>query len=72
MPVTASSIVGAVIALARINADGEWVEPCEHVSVHDLFERMSRQELQIYAETGKLPDWFPTEAAVNALTAGEQ
>jgi hypothetical protein len=59
-----------VVALARINADGEWVTPSERVSLNDLFERMSREELQTYAETGKLPGWFPATVTNEVLTAG--
>jgi ribosomal protein S14 len=68
--VTASAVVSAVIALARINAEGGWVEPSERVSLHELFGRMSRAELQTYAETGKLPGWFPASVTTDALTTG--
>ena len=68
--VTASAVVSAVVALARINAEGEWIEPSVRVSLHELFERMSRVELQAYAETGKLPGWFPATATNEALTGG--
>jgi hypothetical protein len=57
--VTASAVVSAIQVYARINAYGQWVDPSEQVSVHDLFERMSPEELRIYAETGRLPRWFP-------------
>jgi hypothetical protein len=68
--VTARAVVSAVVALARINAEGEWVEPSSRVSLHELFERMSRAELQTYAETGKVPCWFPATVTNEALTAG--
>ena len=68
--VTASSIVGAAVALARINADGEWIAPSERVSLHELFERMTREELRVYAEIGRLPGWFPVSVTTNALTDG--
>lgn len=68
--VTAGSIVNAAVALARINADGEWVIPSERVGLHEMFERMDREELQIYAETGKLPGWFSALVPTDALTAG--
>jgi hypothetical protein len=59
--------VGAAIALARINANGEWIDQSERVSVHDLFSRMSRTELEAYAQDGKLPHWFSRAVATDAL-----
>jgi hypothetical protein len=56
--VTASSVVGAVQAYAKINAAGEWIDRSETVSLNQLFERMTTQELEAYAKTGDLPDWF--------------
>jgi hypothetical protein len=66
--VTASAVVSAIQVYSRINANGHWIEPPEQVSVHDLFERMTRSELEIYAATGRLPEWFPKAAATNDLT----
>lgn len=68
--VTASAVVSAVQVYARIGANGQWVDPSERISVHELFERMSREELQIYAETGRLPAWFPGSVTTAALTVG--
>ena len=56
--VTASAVVAAVQAYAKINATGEWIDRTETVSLNDLFERMSTQELEAYAQTGVLPSWF--------------
>lgn len=56
--VTASAVVAAVQAYAKINAAGEWIDRTETVSMNDLFERMSTQELEAYAQTGALPGWF--------------
>lgn len=69
--VTASAVVSAIQLYSRIGADGQWIDPSEQVTVHQLFERMSREELRIYAETGRLPEWFPTAATTDALTLGE-
>jgi hypothetical protein len=66
--VTASAVVAAVQAYAKINAAGEWIDRTETVSLNDLFERMSTQELEAYAQTGALPVWF--RATVGA-TAGD-
>lgn len=34
----------------------------ENTALQQAFERMSREELTAYAETGMLPKWFETEA----------
>jgi hypothetical protein len=57
--VSASAVVAAIQAHAKINAEGKWVERVERVDLHALFKRMSTQELEEYAREGKLPDWFP-------------
>jgi len=56
--VTASAVVAAVQALAKINAQGQWVERSEHINLNELFERMSKEELETYACDGALPAWF--------------
>jgi hypothetical protein len=56
--VTASSVVAAIQAYAKLNANGQWVERTEQVNLNDLFERMTVQELDIYAREGTLPKWF--------------
>jgi len=55
--VTAAAVVTAVQALAKINAQGEWVERVEHVDLRAVFDRMSRDEMDAYAREGKLPAW---------------
>lgn len=66
--VTASAVVAAVQAYAKINAAGEWIDRTETTSMNDLFERMTSQELEAYAQTGALPGWF--QATIGA-TAGD-
>ena len=61
---TASAVVGAIQAYSKINAQGQWVERTEHVNLNELFERMSREELETYARDGKLPDWFTQTVSV--------
>jgi hypothetical protein len=56
--VSASAVVAAVQAYAKINAAGAWIDRTEMVSMNDLFARMSAAELEIYASTGDLPAWF--------------
>jgi hypothetical protein len=56
--VTASAVVSAVQAYAKINAAGELIDRTETVSLNDLFDRMTAPELEAYAQTGTLPGWF--------------
>jgi hypothetical protein len=66
--VTAAAVVSAVQAYSKINAAGEWIDRTETVSMNELFDRMSSQELEAYAQSGDLPGWF--RATVGA-TAGD-
>jgi hypothetical protein len=56
--VSAPAVVAAIQAYAKINAQGQWIDRSEHVNLNELFERMSRYELEAYAKEGTLPDWF--------------
>lgn len=60
--VTASAVVAAVQAYSKINAAGQWIERTEQVSLNDLFDRMSTEELEQYAQSGALPKWFEAVA----------
>ena len=66
--VTAAAVVAAVQAYAKINAAGEWIDRTGTVSLNQLFDRMSTQELEEYAQPGALPGWF--RATIGA-TAGD-
>jgi hypothetical protein len=68
--VTASAVVAAVQAYAKINSAGEWIDRTETTSMNDLFERMSSQELEAYAQTGALPHWL--SATVSATEEDSQ
>jgi hypothetical protein len=68
--VTASAVVAAVQAYAKINSAGEWIDRSETVSMNALFDRMSTQELEAYAQTGALPRWF--SATVGATEEDSQ
>jgi hypothetical protein len=70
VPVNATAVVQAVATYARINAEGRLVERSERVSLNELFERMSREELETYAREGRLPGWFT--AAVGATSPESQ
>jgi len=65
--VGAAAVVSAVTAYAKINASGLWVERTEQVSLNQLFDRMTREEMEAYAKDGQLPLWF--ERAVGATGA---
>ena len=66
--VTASAVVAAIQAYSKINAAGQWIDRTEQVSLNDLFDRMSTEELEDYAQHGTLPKWF--EAATLSATGG--
>jgi hypothetical protein len=68
--VTAGAVVAAIQAYAKINAAGLWIDRSETVSMNDLFERMTSQELETYAQTGAKPDWF--QAALGATEVDSQ
>src|ERR1019366_2231810 len=57
-PVTGQSVVAAIAVLSKINAQGQWIDRSEMVSLNSLFERMSQKELEEYARDGTLPQWF--------------
>jgi hypothetical protein len=71
--VTSSSVVAAVQAYAKINSQGQWIERGERINLNELFARMSREELEVYASHGTLPDWFqPTASATRSNSEGEE
>jgi hypothetical protein len=55
--VTAPAVVSAIHAYAKINAQGQWIERVERVDMRAVFDRMTREELDVYARTGELPTW---------------
>ena len=56
--VNAASVVQAIQAYAKLNNAGQLIDRTGQVNLNDLFERMTAQELETYATTGDLPDWF--------------
>ena len=66
--VSASAVVQAVATYARLNAEGRLVERSERVNLNELFDRMTREELEAYAREGRLPGWF---TAVVGATGGD-
>ncbi len=56
--VNAGAVVQAIQAYAKINSAGQWVDRTEQINLNELFERMTREELEAYAQDGTLPDWF--------------
>ncbi|MCI0620169.1 MAG: hypothetical protein L0387_00585 [Acidobacteria bacterium] len=65
--VNASAVVGAIQAYAKINANGQWIDRVEGVHLNDLFDRMSREELEAYAKEGTLPAWFTSVTGAPAV-----
>jgi hypothetical protein len=63
---TAPAVVAAVQAYAKINAAGQWVDRSEHVDLNALFEKMTVQELEAYAQNGTLPLWFTATVGATA------
>jgi hypothetical protein len=59
--VSATAVVSAVAAYAKINANGQWIERSEHISLNELFDRMTPQEMENYAANGTVLTWFEQE-----------
>jgi len=70
--VTAASVVSAVQAYAKINAQGHWVERFEQVDMRAIFDRMTREELDSYARTGELPNWAPELLRATRFESNEE
>ena len=56
--VSGAEVIAAAVALARINSAGNYIERREVVNLTELFDRMTREELAVYAREGTLPEWF--------------
>jgi hypothetical protein len=69
--VTAGAVVQAVATYARINSSGLLIERKETVNMNELFERMSREELLAYAESGALPSWYTSVVGATDDDSGE-
>jgi len=69
--VTSASVVAAIQAYSKINAMGQWIERSETVNLNDLFDRMTLEELEAYAQDGSLPDWL-TDAQANKKASNDE
>jgi hypothetical protein len=69
--VTASAVVSAVQAYSKINSAGQWIDRSEQVGLNDLFDRMSTEELERYAQDGTLPGWFRTAIGSATMENGQ-
>ena len=56
--VNAAAVVAAIQAYAKINNSGQWVEQVQGTNMNELFERMTTEELDVYARDGSLPERF--------------
>jgi hypothetical protein len=71
--VTAAAVVSAVQAYSEINAAGQWIDRSEQLSLNDLFDRMSTEELEQYAQQGTLTRWFEvTSLSANVGSPGSE
>lgn len=66
---TGPTVVSAIVAYSKINSDGRFVERSERVDLNALFEKMSKDELERYAQDGTLPLWF-TQTVGPSATVG--
>src|SRR6266481_3839116 len=48
---SAAAVVSAVAVYAKMNANGQWLHRSELVNLNELFERMSREEMEAYARS---------------------
>jgi hypothetical protein len=64
---TASAVVQAYATLAKLNANGMWVERTEAVNLNKLFDKMTTSELEAYAREGIMPAWSDVTITVDAL-----
>jgi hypothetical protein len=48
------------------------VERSEQVSLNDLFERMTQEEMEAYAADGALPEWFNRVTGATAVNGSER
>jgi hypothetical protein len=69
--VTASAVVAAVQAYAKINANGQWVDQSQQINLNELFERKSQKELEEYERDGSLPWWFTQIVGATASDSQE-
>ena len=69
--VTAAAVVAAVQTYSKINSSGQWVERSEHVNLNELFERMTREEMETYAKEGTLPAWFEEAVGATSTNGGD-
>ena len=69
--VTAASVVAAVQVYSKLNAAGQWIDRSETIDLNELFDRMTREELEAYAHDGTLPGWFTDAQAGKKATNDE-
>ena len=68
----AAAVVSAVSAYARINLRGELVERTQSVNLNQLFNKMTAAELEAYAKTGALPEWFERTLAATGIEGRDE
>jgi hypothetical protein len=53
-----SVILSAIKAYTKMNSAGQGVEHGQGTNVKKSFERMSKEEREVFARDGSLPEWF--------------
>jgi hypothetical protein len=64
-------VVAAVQAYSKINTSGQWIDRSEHVDMNALFEKMTADEMETYAQNGTLPAWFRRTVGATASDSQE-
>lgn len=64
--VNAPAVVAAIQAYAKINNSGQWIDHVQGTNMNELFDRMTKDELDAYARDGSLPEWFANVAGATA------
>ena len=69
---TATAFVNACVALSKINSEGQTFDRVSVSSLDQAFEGFSRGELEEFAKTGILPEWYKSRLAETRNTSGER
>ena len=65
---SASAVVAAINAYVKLNGLGQGAEHAQGTNPKELFERMSKEERELFVRDGSLPDWF---SRAKGATPGE-
>jgi hypothetical protein len=71
LQVTGATVVQAIAVYGKLNATGQLIERRETLNLDELFERMTIEEKEAYAQQGKLPNWFTQTVASQSACASQ-